>query len=101
MIADQITPSPGGVRVDHATTSGTFSLDGGTWEVENNVWVVGDDTECVVIDAPHDAGRHAPPSITTTERSTSPWCILSKAASTSAMPIRSLTNASRSKRPCR
>ena len=47
--------SPGAVRVDHTTTAGTFSLDGGTWEVENNVWVVGDDTECVVIDAPHDA----------------------------------------------
>lgn len=43
----------GGVRVDHAVTSGTFSLDGETFEVDNNVWVVGDDTECVVIDAPH------------------------------------------------
>jgi glyoxylase-like metal-dependent hydrolase (beta-lactamase superfamily II) len=42
------------VRVDHATTSGTFSLDGETHEVENNVWVIGDDDECVVIDAPHD-----------------------------------------------
>jgi hydroxyacylglutathione hydrolase len=42
-------------RVDHAVTSGTFSLDGGTWDVDNNVWVIGDDTECVVIDAPHDA----------------------------------------------
>ena len=52
---EQVKPSPGGVRVDHATTSGTFSLDGGTWEVENNVWVVGDDTQCIVIDAPHDA----------------------------------------------
>jgi glyoxylase-like metal-dependent hydrolase (beta-lactamase superfamily II) len=41
-------------RVDHGVTSGTFSLDGQTFEVENNVWVVGDDTECVVIDAPHD-----------------------------------------------
>ena len=43
-------------RIDKAVTSGTFSLDGGTWEVDNNVWVLGDDTECVVIDAPHDAG---------------------------------------------
>lgn len=43
----------GAVRVDHAVTSGTFSLDGETFEVDNNVWVVGDDTECVVIDAPH------------------------------------------------
>jgi glyoxylase-like metal-dependent hydrolase (beta-lactamase superfamily II) len=47
--------APGSVRVDHAVTSGTFSLDGGTWDVDNNVWVIGDDTECVVIDAPHDA----------------------------------------------
>jgi glyoxylase-like metal-dependent hydrolase (beta-lactamase superfamily II) len=36
-------------------TSGTFSLDGGTWDVDNNVWIVGDEAECVVIDAPHDA----------------------------------------------
>jgi glyoxylase-like metal-dependent hydrolase (beta-lactamase superfamily II) len=42
-----------GVRVDHAVSSGTFSLDGETFEVDNNIWVVGDDTECVVIDAPH------------------------------------------------
>ena len=41
-------------RVDHGVTSGTFSLDGQTFDVDNNVWVVGDDTECVVIDAPHD-----------------------------------------------
>ncbi len=32
------------VRVDRVVTSGTFGLDGGTWEVDNNVWVVGDDT---------------------------------------------------------
>ncbi|MGI8311354.1 MBL fold metallo-hydrolase [Saccharopolyspora sp. ASAGF58] len=42
------------VRIDHATTSGTFSLDGQTFDVENNAWVVGDDHECVIIDAPHD-----------------------------------------------
>jgi glyoxylase-like metal-dependent hydrolase (beta-lactamase superfamily II) len=46
--------SPSAV-IDHTVTSGTFSLDGGTWEVDNNVWVLGDGTECVVIDAPHDA----------------------------------------------
>ncbi len=44
----------GQARVDHAVTSGTFSLDGQTYDVDNNVWVVGDDEECVVIDAPHD-----------------------------------------------
>jgi len=43
------------VRIDHTVTSGTFSLDGGTWDVDNNVWVIGDDDECVVIDAPHIA----------------------------------------------
>ncbi len=44
----------GNLRVDHAVASGTFSLDGETHEVDNNIWVVGDDEECVVIDAPHD-----------------------------------------------
>jgi glyoxylase-like metal-dependent hydrolase (beta-lactamase superfamily II) len=42
-------------RIDHGVVSGTFSLDGQTFDVDNNVWVVGDDAECVVIDAPHDA----------------------------------------------
>lgn len=46
--------TPTGPRVDHAVVSGTFSLDGETFDVDNNIWVVGDDTECVVIDAPHD-----------------------------------------------
>ncbi|MFI7332346.1 MBL fold metallo-hydrolase [Micromonospora aurantiaca (nom. illeg.)] len=41
-------------RVDHTVTSGTFSLDGQTFDVDNNVWVIGDDSECVVLDAPHD-----------------------------------------------
>ena len=43
------------VTVQNRVTSGTFSLDGGTWDVDNNVWIVGDDQECVIIDAPHDA----------------------------------------------
>jgi glyoxylase-like metal-dependent hydrolase (beta-lactamase superfamily II) len=46
--------APSTARVDHAVSSGTFTLDGETFEVDNNIWVVGDDTECVVIDAPHD-----------------------------------------------
>ena len=50
-----VPTSPGGVRVERVVTSGTFELDGGSWEVDNNVWVVGDDTECVVVDAAHDA----------------------------------------------
>ncbi|MDJ0339253.1 MBL fold metallo-hydrolase [Cryobacterium sp. PH31-O1] len=42
-------------RIEHLVTEGTFSLDGGTWALENNVWIVGDETECVVIDAAHNA----------------------------------------------
>ena len=38
---------------------------------------------------------------TTTERRTPPWCIFSKAASTSVRPIVSDTKPSRSNRPCR
>ena len=48
-----------GLRIDRLVTSGTFSLDGGTWDVENNVWIVGDDAECVVIDPAHDAAAIA------------------------------------------
>lgn len=49
--------TPTNVRVDHTVASGTFSLDGQTHDVDNNVWVVGDDHECVVVDAPHDTNR--------------------------------------------
>jgi glyoxylase-like metal-dependent hydrolase (beta-lactamase superfamily II) len=42
-------------RIDRLVTAGTFSLDGGTWDVDNNVWLVGDDEEVLVVDAPHDA----------------------------------------------
>jgi glyoxylase-like metal-dependent hydrolase (beta-lactamase superfamily II) len=41
--------------IGHLVTSGTFSLDGGTWDVDNNVWLVGDSSEVLVIDAAHDA----------------------------------------------
>ncbi|WP_017626011.1 MBL fold metallo-hydrolase [Nocardiopsis chromatogenes] len=40
--------------VQSLVTSGVFALDGGEWEVENNVWIVGDDRTAVVIDAAHD-----------------------------------------------
>lgn len=50
-----MTEAQTGIRLDHLETSGTFSLDGQSWDVDNNVWVLGDDRECVVIDAPHDA----------------------------------------------
>jgi glyoxylase-like metal-dependent hydrolase (beta-lactamase superfamily II) len=41
--------------IDVAVTSGTFELDGGCWDVDNNVWIVGDDREAVLIDPAHDA----------------------------------------------
>lgn len=41
--------------IEQVVTSGTFSLDGGTWEVDNNVWLIGDENEVLVIDAAHDA----------------------------------------------
>jgi glyoxylase-like metal-dependent hydrolase (beta-lactamase superfamily II) len=43
------------VRLDRAITSGTFSIDGEDFAVENNIWVVGDNREVLVIDAAHDA----------------------------------------------
>lgn len=43
-------------RIELVTTNGLFSIDGLDFEVENNVWIVGDDHEVVVIDAAHDAG---------------------------------------------
>src|SRR3954447_3198328 len=49
-----------------------------------------------------DADGHvAAPEISTTERSTSPRCILAKASSTSSSEMISETKASRSNRPCR
>ncbi len=42
-------------RVDKVVVSGVFSLDGQDFDVDNNVWLVGDDDEVLVIDAPHDA----------------------------------------------
>ena len=42
-------------RIEKAVVSGIFSLDGQDFDVDNNVWLVGDDDEVLVIDAPHDA----------------------------------------------
>ena len=36
--------------IERVVTHGTFSLDGGTWEVDNNVWIIGDDQRVTVID---------------------------------------------------
>ncbi|BDU08218.1 MBL fold metallo-hydrolase [Nocardia cyriacigeorgica] len=42
-------------RVERIVTSGQFCLDGGCWDVDNNIWLVGDDNEVMIIDAAHDA----------------------------------------------
>lgn len=42
------------VRIERIVTSGIFSLDGEDFEVENNIWLVGDDREVIVFDAAHD-----------------------------------------------
>lgn len=41
--------------VQNVVTSGVFELDGGSWEVDNNVWLIGDEHEVFVVDAAHDA----------------------------------------------
>ena len=44
-----------GLRIQRVVTSGTFELDGGSWDVDNNVWLIGDDREVAVVDPAHDA----------------------------------------------
>ncbi len=43
------------LRIENVVTTGTFALDGGSWEVDNNIWLVGDDSEVVIVDAAHHA----------------------------------------------
>jgi glyoxylase-like metal-dependent hydrolase (beta-lactamase superfamily II) len=40
--------------VELVTTRGVFSLDGQDFDVENNIWLVGDDREVLIVDAAHD-----------------------------------------------
>ena len=42
------------VSIGRVVTSGTFSLDGQDFDVDNNIWLIGDDREVLVIDAAHD-----------------------------------------------
>jgi glyoxylase-like metal-dependent hydrolase (beta-lactamase superfamily II) len=42
------------MSIELITTDGIFALDGGEWEVTNNIWIIGDDTEVIVFDAAHD-----------------------------------------------
>lgn len=41
--------------ISRLVTSGTFELDGGSWDVDNNIWLVGDDDDVIVFDAAHTA----------------------------------------------
>ncbi|WP_394855646.1 hypothetical protein [Rhodococcus globerulus] len=43
----------GSFRVEKVVTSGTLALDGGEWDVENNIWLIVDDNEVVIVDAVH------------------------------------------------
>ncbi len=43
------------MSIELVTTDGIFALDGGEWNVTNNIWLVGDDREVIVFDAAHDA----------------------------------------------
>ena len=53
--------------VELVSTAGVFSLDGADFEVENNIWIVGDDERVVVIDAAHD---HRPIAAAVGDRTT-------------------------------
>lgn len=55
MSAPTLVAEQAGLRVERVVTSGTFSLDGGSWDVDNNVWLIGTDDEVIVVDAAHDA----------------------------------------------
>jgi glyoxylase-like metal-dependent hydrolase (beta-lactamase superfamily II) len=43
------------MRIEIVNTSGLFTLDGQSFPVENNVWILGDDHEVLIVDAAHDA----------------------------------------------
>lgn len=51
----EVVVSDGDLRIERVVTSGTFDLDGGSWDVDNNVWLIGDDREVAVVDPAHDA----------------------------------------------
>ena len=44
-------------EIERVVTSGTFSLDGETFDVDNNVWLVGNGAQVAVVDPGHDAER--------------------------------------------
>jgi glyoxylase-like metal-dependent hydrolase (beta-lactamase superfamily II) len=42
------------MAIERVVTSGVFSLDGEDFDVDNNIWLVGDEREVLVVDAAHD-----------------------------------------------
>jgi len=42
------------LRVDRVITSGTFTIDGEDFAVDNNIWLVGDAEEVLIVDAAHE-----------------------------------------------
>ena len=42
------------LRIEQVVTSGIFSLDGEDFDVDNNIWLLGDDEEVIIFDAAHD-----------------------------------------------
>ncbi len=105
------------VRADHrdhvAAADGVDDRAGVVRGVENHDLVLVADDPDVVVDFPtaavefegavgdHTLDRAAVHFNTTTERSTSPACILWNASSMSSRPMRSETNFSSGSRPCR
>lgn len=43
------------MRIEVVHTNGLFTIDGESFAVENNVWILGDDHEVLIVDAAHDA----------------------------------------------
>ena len=41
------------MAIELVTTDGIFALDGGEWEVTNNIWIVGDDRDVLVLSLIH------------------------------------------------
>lgn len=42
------------LAISKVVTSGIFSLDGEDFNVDNNIWIIGDDREVIIFDAAHD-----------------------------------------------
>jgi glyoxylase-like metal-dependent hydrolase (beta-lactamase superfamily II) len=55
----QPPPTGNGLSVECVRTAGQFTLDGSSWDVTNNVWLLGSGNEVLVVDAAHDASAVA------------------------------------------